>query len=321
MTEDLEVQKDVVENPTRPTSSSDPVPIAQSPHVSLIKSICDQETERLRFISCLGTFLEDFTDVENSTAKSFGRTISTFSLGKTDSLASFGAILEELGKFASQGSGKNHATIASNISSHVCKTFPEYSKINRKKVQAVFQRIAAIQDDLKKAKVVQMKNEESYVKLVKEAETFVRFRDHPESYEKYLESDRESIDEKDKFKSMTFSKMISKMTTNDKRAPAERVAEIIREIDLEERQLEANSKRLTFCRANLLVEAERAVADVVSVEKSRVHSLIDGFMKVFAIIDQYNHKVGEASKSLESQLNSLQFDSCLHIPGDRKSVV
>jgi hypothetical protein len=289
---------------------------SQLPNGILIKSISDQEVERLKFISCLGTLLEEFAEVEHSTSRSFGKIISSFVSGKQDSLAGFGAILEEISKFSTQAGGKNHAAIANNITSNVCKTFPEYSKLNRKKVHVILQKLYSIQEDLKKAKIVQTKNEENYSRLVKEAEMCIRFRDNPDLYEKAMETDRDSVDEKDKFKNMSFSKMISKMTTNDKKSPSERVADIVREVELEERQLEANSKRLSFCRANLLVEIDRSMSEILAIERTRVLTLIDGFMKVFAIFDQFNHKIGESANSIDHQLTNFKFDSSLYIPGD-----
>jgi hypothetical protein len=288
----------------------------QLPNGILIKSICDQEIERLKFISCLGTLLEDLADIETSTAKSFGRTISSFVSGKQDGLTGFGTILEEISKFSTQQGGKNHAAIANNITSNVCKIFPEYSKIYRKKVYVIFQKLSAIQENLKKAKIVQNKNEENYSRLVKDAEMCVRYRDNPDLCEKTMETDRDSFDEKDKYKNMSFSKMISKMTTNDKKSPSEQVAEIVREVDSEERQLEANSKRLTVCRANLLVETERAMSEILGIERTRVITLIDGFMKVFAVFEQFNYKIGESANSIDKQLTSFKFDSSVRIPGD-----
>lgn len=301
-------------------SGSKSEPVSQVPsNALLIKFVCDQELERLKFIASVGSFLEDFADVENLSAKSLSKTTGNFSVGKSDPLTPIASIMEEMNRFATQNSGRNHAAIATNVSSNVCKTFPEYSKTSRKKVQVVFQRIAGIQDDLKKAKLVQAKNIENYLKLIKEAEMHIRIRDSPpEVLEKMNDAERESFDDKEKFVNMSFSKMISKMTVNDKRPSAERIPELIREIDSEERQLDANSKRLAFCRANLLVEIERSVVEVMSIEKSRVHVVIDGFMKLFAIFDQFNQKVGEGIDSLDLQLSALQCDACMQLPNDLK---
>lgn len=266
------------------------------------------------------------------TAISYGN----YTNNKSSSIAGLTSVLTEFTTSTAQSLIKYHQTLAQSISNNICKAFPDFSKLNRKRIHLMMAQVLSTHDDLKRAILIHVKNVENYYKLVKVTEDYVlackeNSSDTTESSDKKVDNGRMSLDglrtdavansaskslvvhtaKKDEsFINRSLSRMANKLyLSSDSRNNDEKIFDFLKEIDLTVSQLTANERRLIDCKQGLLTEVKNTLQEVCEIEVGRFSMLLVGLNKIASGVDSLSNKSSDILKALSFKLVDVNLEN------------
>ena len=175
------------------------------PPIEYFNILVSAVKDRNRILDSLASYLEDYSEIEGTYGKQMVKIkgiVDSNSSKLTDPL--IGSGWESIYRF-SLSSGKEHSSLAANISSSIIRSLQDSSRTNHKTILGIVSRISAQNEELKKLIKSNTKNKEAYVKLIQEAEAAIRARDAlKESEAKSTGDQMKSDDNKEGFFSKKF---------------------------------------------------------------------------------------------------------------------
>ena len=98
--------------------------------------------ERIKLCDVLSDYIDDFSDIETNYGKSLVKiNNSSFSNNsKIENISTISLCWEIISKY-SLASGKEHSSLALNLSQSIVKTLPEHTKMGNRSIQSISQKV------------------------------------------------------------------------------------------------------------------------------------------------------------------------------------
>ncbi len=198
--------------------------------------------------------------------------------------------MEELLKATVLIVGKHSGSFAANVKQGVCMLLPEHVKISKKRIQATYNKVVSIQDEIKKTKTSFSRLLERQQRTIKEAEQILLAANS--------EEDTQAPEDE-----RTFTKMISKISGEKK--GLERYRELLKELEGIESQLQSECRRINVSRSELSIEISKAFKELEEQEVERLQIMREGISRFLLSLDLNVKCQLEAFAPAEDQLRRL----------------
>lgn len=295
-------------------------------------------TNRTKIAASLCSYVEDVCDLENSLGKTLTKAgHHSFPLSRSEWILEHTTTWETLYNVATLSQAKAHTKFAQNVSQGISKVLPDDNKANKKRLQTMQTRMSGLFNELRKARKFHAKNVSKYHSLVQDCEGTIRAKNNDMgaannssstggggggggeegststsdacSAVKVADSSSSNISSSSNVNPAAVNMMnrsITKMfTKKSDKPPHERCKDLLKEIDVTEKDLMANSRRLNICRVDLLQEVHKATTELTEIEHKRL-SMSKEFVTHFASCEsQLSQEQSEMSKSVLSRIAKL----------------
>lgn len=210
---------------------------------------------------------------------------------KVGLLPSLSSIVEELLKASILTVGKHTGSFAANVKQGVCIMLPEFVKNSKKRIQTTYNKIVAIQDEIKRTKV-------SYARLLERQQRTIK-----EAEQTLLAANNEEEISTPKDEGRRFTKMISKIAGEKK--GLERYHEILKELESIEYQMQSDWRRINVSRSEMMIEISKAFKELEEQEVDRLQVMREGIDRFLLALDLTIKSQLDAFSPAEMQLSKL----------------
>lgn len=264
--------------------------------------------ERYHACNVLGSFIEELADLEILLGNKLTKVGTRLDFSKVEWLTEFSVCWDSIFRTVTSIKGNLHHSLASTLSSNLGKPFPDHSKSNNKKLIALSEKITAKYDELKRAKTAYNKSYEKYVRSFRETEATISSRDAALAEQQTQSNNQgEVVQGGQNYITNLFNKMAPNADYTKKLN--DRCIELIRALNMNERDLSNTVIKLQEYQDNLINEMKIGMQDVIDLDLLRIQFTSEGIHRLNLAEDLLLQRMAEATTILGEKIDAVDVDN------------